>query len=120
MDMMGRGVIVLVALLMFSGIAVASLPGINISAQFSGLCSSIKQTVPVVAFAMLLLASIVYASGQIMGAETRARANVWATAMITGGIIGLIIAAGAPYMIWFFGRMFTGLTVTGTFYTWCP
>ncbi len=111
---------VFIALMMFSGIAVASTPGINISAQFSGLCSAIKNTVPIVAFTMLLIAAIVYASGQVMGAETRARANVWATAMVTGGIIGLLIASAAPYIIFFFGRMFTGLTVSGSFDSWCP
>ena len=105
---------VLVALLMFSGIVVASMPGINISSQFSGLCNSIKQTVPIIAFAMLLIAGIIYAAGQIMGAETRARANVWATALLTGGMIGLLIAAAAPYIIWFFATTFSDSPISGT------
>ncbi|VVC02598.1 Uncharacterised protein [Candidatus Burarchaeum australiense] len=61
---------------------------------------------------MLLIAGLIYAAGQIMGAETRARANVWATALLTGGIIGLLIAASAPYVLQLFGSFFTGNDLT--------
>ena len=63
---------------------------------------------------MLLIAGIIYAAGQIMGAETRARANVWATALLTGGMIGLLIAAAAPYIIWFFATTFSDSPISGT------
>ena len=81
--------------------------GICIARQFNLLCMALKDTLPIVAFAMLLLAAIIYAAGQIMGAETRARASVWATAMVTGGIVGLLIAASASYLLWFFLGMFS-------------
>ncbi len=97
---------------LFMGVAVATTPTLNISEQFSQLCSQIKTVVPIVAFSMLLLGGIIYAAGQIMGAETRARANVWATAMLTGGIIGLLIAASAPYIIWFFAGMFSNSPIS--------
>ena len=50
------------------------------------------------AFAMLMIviAGVIYAAGQVMGAETRARANVWATAALTGALIGILIYAIAP------------------------
>ncbi|MCX6778480.1 MAG: hypothetical protein NT157_06395, partial [Candidatus Micrarchaeota archaeon] len=41
----------------------------------------------------------IYAIGQVLGSETRARATVWATAMLVGGIIGLIIAASAQFFL---------------------
>ncbi|VVB66639.1 Uncharacterised protein [Candidatus Gugararchaeum adminiculabundum] len=34
-----------------------------------------------------------------MGAETRARANVWSTAMLTGALIGILIALIGPAVL---------------------
>ena len=48
---------------------------------------------------MILLAAVIYATGQMMGAETRARANVWATSCLTGALIGIIIASVAPIVL---------------------
>jgi len=45
------------------------------------------------------VAGVIYAAGQIMGAETRARANVWATAALTGALIGVLIYAVAPSVL---------------------
>ena len=100
---------------MLMGVAFAGPSPPDIAGSISDLCANIKAAVPVLAFVMLLLGGIIYAGGQIMGAETRARANVWATAMLTGGVIGLIIAAGAPYMLKFFWQMFADPGVTSDF-----
>jgi hypothetical protein len=35
----------------------------------------------------------------MMGAETRARANVWATAALTGALIAILIAVIAPSVL---------------------
>jgi len=48
---------------------------------------------------MVVVAGVIYAAGQIMGAETRARANVWATACLTGALIGVLIYAVAPSVL---------------------
>ena len=86
--------VLLVALVLLSGIAFADMAsGIN------ELCKTIKGIVPIVALLMFIMAGGVYAIGQVMGAETRARASVWATAMLVGGIIGLIIAASAGFLL---------------------
>ena len=61
----------------------------------SQLCVSLKSMVPVVAMMMLVLAGVIYAAGQILGAETRARANVWATACLTGALIAILIVVVA-------------------------
>ncbi|MCX8194489.1 MAG: hypothetical protein N3G22_00050 [Candidatus Micrarchaeota archaeon] len=63
------------------------------------LCGGLRGLVPVAAMLMVLLASVIYAVGQMMGAETRARANVWATSCLTGAIIGLLIASIAPEIL---------------------
>ncbi|MBI5222842.1 hypothetical protein HY990_00305, partial [Candidatus Micrarchaeota archaeon] len=38
----------------------------------------------------------IYAVGQVMGAETRARATVWATAMLLGALIAGVIYVLVP------------------------
>lgn len=54
---------------------------------------------------MIIGAGVVYASGQLMGAETRARANTWATAMLVGAIIAILIVVVAPPVL---GLMYGG------------
>jgi hypothetical protein len=48
---------------------------------------------------MTMLAAVIYAAGQMMGAETRARANVWATAALTGAMMAILISVVAPSVI---------------------
>jgi len=62
----------------------------------AGLCGEAKSLLPVTAMTMIVFSGIIYAAGQILGAETRARANVWATAALTGALIGILIYAIAP------------------------
>lgn len=52
-----------------------------------------------IVFALVIMAAIVYAAGQVLGAETRARASVWATAMIVGAVIGIIIFVLLPQIL---------------------
>jgi len=67
------------------------------------LCASVRSLVPVISILMLIMAAAVYAAGQILGAETRSKVNVWATAMLVGGILGLVIAVLAPLAVqWIF------------------
>ena len=58
-----------------------------------------KNTMGAVFLVLIILAAIVYAGGQLLGAETRARANVWATAMFTGAIIGGLIYLIVPALL---------------------
>jgi hypothetical protein len=73
------------------------------SDQIGGaICSIIKIVETVMGAVMLILivmAAIIYAAGQVMGAETRARANVWATSMFLGAIIGGLIYLVVPVFI---------------------
>jgi Na+-driven multidrug efflux pump len=64
-------------------------------ATFS-LCAALKGLMPVVAMLMIVMAGVIYAASQMMGAETRARANVWATAALTGALIAILIIVIAP------------------------
>ena len=92
----------LVAFVLLSNVASAQL-----ASQLLSVCLTIKGIVPVVALLMFIMAGGIYAIGQVLGAETRARAAVWSTAMLVGGAIGLIIAASAGYLL----RMFSGAAI---------
>jgi hypothetical protein len=61
-----------------------------------GFCAALRQFLPVAAMLMVIVAGVIYAGGQMMGAETRARANVWATAALTGALVAVLIAVVAP------------------------
>ena len=63
------------------------------------LCRGLRDMLPVAAMLMVILAGVIYATGQMMGAETRARANVWATAALTGALIAILIAVIAPAVL---------------------
>jgi hypothetical protein len=65
----------------------------------SDLCNGLRNLLPVAAMLMIILAGVIYAAGQMMGAETRARANVWATAALTGALIAILIAVVAPSVL---------------------
>ncbi|PIT84108.1 hypothetical protein COU37_04960 [Candidatus Micrarchaeota archaeon CG10_big_fil_rev_8_21_14_0_10_45_29] len=71
--------------------------GVKLAA--SCMCGQLMGILPVISMLMVIGAGIVYAAGQMMGAETRARANTWATAMLVGAIIGILIVVVAPTVL---------------------
>ena len=73
------------------------------------LCQTVNQFLAVAIMMMIILAAVTYAAGQIMGAETRARATVWATAMFTGAIFAAIIYLIVPWAI----NSITGINLSG-------
>ncbi|MCX6773095.1 MAG: hypothetical protein NTV88_05000 [Candidatus Micrarchaeota archaeon] len=92
----------------FAYIVLAALVAISLSAAastvvlgtvqdaFSTLCIQAKSLLPVTAMLMLVMGGVIYAAGQLLGAETRARANVWATACLTGALIAILMVVVAP------------------------
>ncbi|MBI5051377.1 hypothetical protein HZC08_01325 [Candidatus Micrarchaeota archaeon] len=64
-----------------------------------GLCKTIKNALAVGMMFMVVTAALVYAIGQTMGAETRARATVWATSMFNGAIIAALILLIVPSVL---------------------
>ena len=63
------------------------------------LCCKLQRIVPVTAMLLVIAAGVIYSIGQMFGAETRARANVWATSCLTGAVIGILIAQVAPHVL---------------------
>ena len=68
----------------------------TIAAGICQLYDTVNVVLGAVIFVLIVLAAVVYAAGQVMGAETRARASVWATSMIVGAVIGIIIYVLVP------------------------
>jgi hypothetical protein len=62
-------------------------------------CVDIKAVMPLIAFTLLVFAGLVYAGGQVLGAEFRSRTNTWATTIAIGALIGLLIAFSAPWIV---------------------
>ena len=87
--------IVLLSLpLLFAASGVSAL-----GSALNGLCSGLTSMLPVAAMLMTVLGAVIYASGQMMGAETRARATVWTTAAVTGAMMSILITVIAPSVL---------------------
>src|SRR3989338_5576367 len=85
--------------ILFINFAMAQDPSRNLRNAFGAICDTAKGLLALVAIVLIVLAAIVYGLGQVLGAETRARATVWATAMFTGAIIGGLIWIIMPWII---------------------
>ena len=62
----------------------------DFASSLSDIRDLLNSVVPIVATLLIVLSAVAYVIGQLFGAETRARANVWATSLFTGAIIGLL------------------------------
>jgi hypothetical protein len=87
-------------------VAFSLVPAVHATQSPAGLTSALIQLCQMsqtflgfVAMVLIVLAGAIYAIGQILGAETRARAAVWATAMLTGAVIGIVIYLVTPYLV---------------------
>ena len=103
-----KRIYIFLALLLAMGVAAATVTSIATSLR-NQICT-VKYLVygllPTVALVMFFLAGLAYAAGQAFGAETKARAQNWAMALLVGGIIGLVLVLLAPAIVSIF--------VTGT------
>lgn len=102
------------AVLLLAGVmfAVGENPLTRVGDAINNLCANLTNLLPVASMLMVVVAGVIYAAGQLMGAETRARANVWATAALTGALIGLLIYAVAPTVL---GIIYNGSPLTCTY-----
>ena len=71
----------------------------NIQKALGGMCAIVQSSLAIGMLMLVVIAALVYAVGQVLGAETRARAAVWATAMFIGAIIGALIYILMPVII---------------------
>ncbi|MBN2478509.1 hypothetical protein JXB01_04435 [Candidatus Micrarchaeota archaeon] len=99
----GRYLVLLVMLVNFMAVLGATNGGTqaesNITNAMCEIYYLVKNVMAAVMLVLIILAAIVYAAGQVLGAETRARANVWATSMFVGAVIGALIYIVVPLFL---------------------
>lgn len=97
----GRYLVILVLALNLLPLTAATLSteGSRLCSGLESFCNDAQVFLGGAIMIMILLAGGIYAIGQVLGAETRARASVWATAMLTGAIIGALIYVITPPLI---------------------
>ena len=71
----------------------------SIKAGICSLYTLVNTVLTAVIFLLIVAAAVVYAGGQLLGAETRARATVWATSMFMGALIGVLIYVIVPFVL---------------------
>lgn len=81
-----------------------------LSSELCGIVSSIQTIVGVLALALFLIGGLMYAIAHFLPPSVEYRKSLmgWATAMITGGVIGLIVVIIAPMLV----GMFAGAAST--------
>ncbi len=84
---------------MLFGLVVADDTAASIQAGVKSLYCLVDTVLTAVIFLLIVAAAVVYAGGQLLGAETRARATVWATSMFMGALIGVLIYVVVPYVL---------------------
>ncbi len=83
----------------FSAISFAQSGLARVGCAVGCMCYQLINVLPVVSMLMIIGAGVVYAIGQMMGAETRSRATTWGQAMLIGAIIGILIVVVAPAVL---------------------
>jgi hypothetical protein len=94
----GKYFIVAVLILNLMPLVTAGATG-NIKSALYSLCVLSQTFLGAASMVLIVLAGTIYAIGQVLGAETRARASVWATAMLTGAVIGILIYLITPMVL---------------------
>ena len=55
------------------------------------ICVSMVNVLPILFIVLLVMAAVVYGVGHVFGAEMRSKATSWATTMVVGAVISLLI-----------------------------
>ena len=89
----------LLLILILLGLVIANSAGERINNALCNFYELLKNLLPVIVVVVIIFAAVVFAAGQVLGAETRSRANAWATNMIIYTIIAVIVLILVPYLI---------------------
>jgi len=110
-----RRAISFVMLLVMAGLVFAQGPA-TLYDKLNDLCKNIRNLVPLLGVISLVIGGAIYAGSQVLGAEARAKMNVWATALLTAGVLGIVVGMLAPAAMKFIIDAF-GVTDIAT--DWC-
>ena len=95
---MKGNLIKLVSVLLVLGVVSAQSTQ-SLSSALDFLCTVFYDLLPMGVLVLVTLAGLIFAVGQTMGAETRARANVWATNMLIGALIAGAVIIIVPSVV---------------------
>jgi len=95
----GRYLLMTILVLNLLSLSAAEDGSVRLCEGLQSFCRTSQTFLAAAMMIMIVLAGATYAIGQLLGAETRARASVWATAMLTGAIIGALIYVIAPMVV---------------------
>ena len=72
-----------------------------LSSQLCGIVSGIRSIVGILALALFLMGGVMYAVAHFLPTSLDYRKSLigWSTAMIIGGIIGLVVVLLAPFIV---------------------
>jgi hypothetical protein len=85
--------------IMFSSFLSFAPDTANITQALTSLRDIVCQFFGALIMVCIVLAAIAYAAGNVMGAEAGARAKVWATNLIIGAAIGVVLYIVAPLVL---------------------
>ncbi|MBN2478508.1 hypothetical protein JXB01_04430 [Candidatus Micrarchaeota archaeon] len=117
-----RKVILICLLFIFTLVSAqtGSVESARITLVMCEIINLVRNTMAAVLLVLIILAAVVYAAGQVLGAETRARANVWATSMVVGSTMAAFIYIITPVFIGtLLSGQITGATEQGLYPTQC-
>jgi len=94
--LVGAGLGVVIVILLYAvlpGFMEGQIPseGTDAFSIFMSLGAMAQTSLVFIILTLIILAAVIYAAGQMYGAETRSRANVWATGMLSGAILASVI-----------------------------
>lgn len=73
--------------------------GQAVASEISTICSEIKTVVFVLGLALMILGGALYAGAHVMPGTTKGQIQGYGMGMLVGGIIGVIIALMAPFIL---------------------
>ncbi|MDE1811131.1 MAG: hypothetical protein KGH66_03755, partial [Candidatus Micrarchaeota archaeon] len=80
-----------------SGISSAAIT--QIQKEIGNICNSIEGIVFILGLALMLLGGALYAGAHVMPSQTRGQIQGYGMSMLMGGVVGVIIALLAPWML---------------------
>ena len=65
----------------------------------NNVCYGIRSIMPLIALTLFIIAALIFGVGKVLGQEYRSKSEKWATTILIGSILGLILAVASPFVI---------------------
>ncbi|MDE1856621.1 MAG: hypothetical protein KGH98_00890 [Candidatus Micrarchaeota archaeon] len=71
----------------------------NVQNTITTICTTVKSVIFILGLVLMILGAALYASAHVLPAQTKGTVTGYGMGMIMGGIVGVIIAVAAPYIL---------------------